>query len=317
MQFEADTGAAGQRLRDESPGTRQRQRRRLATIEVFAERIGIVEPFRPNMLRKRLRQRADGYLPARMTAGDPRGAPDYLHGVADETVGTVVHAESQIEIGQRGHLVFWKLLLHCTEEGPVCCPVFFQLPLEGAYPQGRAESAPELFILAQHLQTTLQPGHHDREPGLFNLLLQPIGNVVDNAGPLDVHEVLELVKRKEPHPAALDQFAQANALADRVAPGPQWIAELEEERLRETLDGRPCGDFRDQHRNFDAPPVINTGVEAGEIRDDRGLSAAAFANQGAAIRLGRSVMAVEARLYPRDRRFEERILDQNPFGTIH
>ena len=47
------------------------------------------------------------------------------------------------------------------------------------------------------------------------------------------------------------------------------------------------------------------------------FSAAAFANKGAAVRFRGSIMTVEARLDSRDRRFEERIFDQDPFGTIH
>src|SRR5437016_4981157 len=120
-----------------------------------------------------------------MTSGDPCSASDDLHGIADEAIGGVVHAEGRVEIGQRGHLVLWKLFLHRAQEGPVCCPVLFKLPPESTHAESRAEPAPELFILAQDLQTTLQSGDHDCESGFLDLLLQPVSNVVHNTGPLD------------------------------------------------------------------------------------------------------------------------------------
>jgi hypothetical protein len=55
MQLEADAAINAYRLWTKRPGARQRQRRRLITMEAFCERIRIVETFGPNMLRKRLR----------------------------------------------------------------------------------------------------------------------------------------------------------------------------------------------------------------------------------------------------------------------
>jgi hypothetical protein len=58
-------------------------------------------------------------------------------------------------------------------------------------------------------------------------------------------------------------------------------------------------------------------MDAGEIRDDGRLSAAAFADKRTAVGFGGGVVTVEACLDSRNRRFEERIFDQYPFGTIH
>src|SRR5713226_2061173 len=85
--------------------------------------------------------------------------------------------------------------LNCAEEGPICCPIVFGIPAKGSYPQGRAKAAPQLFILPEHLQTTLQSEDHDCQPGFLNLLLQPIRNVVRNVRLPDVHKVLELIER--------------------------------------------------------------------------------------------------------------------------
>jgi hypothetical protein len=57
-------------------------------------------------------------------------------------------------------------------------------------------------------------------------------------------------------------------------------------------------------------------MEAGEICDDR-RPAAALADKWTAVRFGRRIMAVEARLDSCDCGFEERIFDQYPFATIH
>lgn len=107
----------------------------------------------------------------------------------------------------------------CTarRKGAVCCPVLFKLPPEGANAESRAEPTPELFVLAQYLQTTLQPGDHDCESGFLDLLLQPVSHVIDNAGPLNVDEMLEFIECQEAYAAAFDEFPQANALADGIA----------------------------------------------------------------------------------------------------
>ena len=51
-------------------------------------------------------------------------------------------------------------------------------------------------------------------------------------------------------------------------------------------------------------------MEAGKIRDDRRLAAAAFADNRAAVRFGGGIMAVKAGLDSRNSRFEQRIFDQ-------
>ena len=131
-----------------------------------------------------------------------------------------MHAESHIDVRQRGHVVLRKLFLNGAEEGPVCCPIVFGIPAKGPYAQGRAKAAPQLFILPEHFQTTLQAEHHDCQPGFLDLLLQPIRNIVRDIRLPDIHEVLELIERQQAHTAALQQFPQANALAHRVAAGP-------------------------------------------------------------------------------------------------
>src|SRR6184192_521383 len=58
-----------------------------------------------------------------MSTGDPGGAADDFHRVADEAVRCVVHAESHVDIGQVGHVVFGKLFLDGAKESPICCAV--------------------------------------------------------------------------------------------------------------------------------------------------------------------------------------------------
>src|SRR5271166_5138965 len=58
------------------------------------------------------------------------------------------------------------------------------------------------------------------------------------------------------------------------------------QRTGQTLDGRTCGDFGEQHWHPDAPLAIDARMQAREMRDDGGLAAAAFANDGAARRFG-------------------------------
>ena len=67
-----------------------------------------------------------------------------------------MHPKCEIEVGQIGHVVLGKLLLNRAEEGSVGCPIVFDIPPEGADAQRRAETAPQLFVLPQHFQTTLQ-----------------------------------------------------------------------------------------------------------------------------------------------------------------
>ena len=177
-------------------------------------------------------------------------------------------------------------------------------------------SGAELFILPQYLQTVLEPRDHDGEPGFLDLLLQPIGNVGHYAGPPDIHEMLELIERQEAHAAALDR-PQTDALAYRVATEPKRIAKLVQQSFRKALDRGACWHFRDQYGNLGTPLVIDARMEAGEIGDDGCLPAAALADQWAAVRFGGGVVTIEARLDSRDRRFEEWIFDQYPFGTIH
>src|SRR5439155_20412510 len=146
---------------------------------------------------------------------------------------------------------------------------------------------------------------------------QPIGNVGHNAGPPDIHEMLELVERKEANAAALDQFPQTDALAYRVAARPKRVAKLIQQRFGKALDCGPRRHFCDQYRNFDARLVVEARMEARKVGNDRGLPATALADKWAAVRLGGGVVTVEARLDSGDRRFEEWVFNQDPFATIH
>src|SRR5271157_4485651 len=89
------------------------------------------------------------------------------------------------------------------------------------------------------------------------------------------------------------------------------------QRTGQTLDGRTCGDFGEQHWHLDAPLAIDTRMQAREMRDDGGLAAAAFANDGAARRFGGCAIAVEAFLDTSNRGSEQRIFHQYPLGTVH
>ena len=125
-------------------------------MELLAERIRIAETFRPDVIRVRLRQRAQCDLAPRVRTGDPGGAANDYHGIADETVGSVMHPKCKVEVRQIGHVILGKLLLNRSQEGSERCPILFDIPSEGAHAECRAETAPQLFVLPQHFQTTLQ-----------------------------------------------------------------------------------------------------------------------------------------------------------------
>ncbi len=61
--------------------------------------------------------------------------------------------------------------------------------------------------------------------------------------------------------------------------------------------------------------MVDAGMEAGEVRDNRRLPASALADKWTAVRFGGGVMTIEARLDSRDRDFEERVFDEYPFAT--
>ena len=131
-----------------------------------------------------------------------------------------MHPEGHIDIGQIRHLILGKLFLNSAEESPVCCPVLLDIPPKGSHMKSRTKTATQLFILPEHLQTPWQASDDNGQPGFLDLLLQPIGNVVQNICLPDVDEVLELIQRQQPHTAALEQLAEANALFHRVAARP-------------------------------------------------------------------------------------------------
>ena len=61
-----------------------------------------------------------------------------------------MHAESHVEIRQRRHDVFGKLLLHGPQKSAIGRSIIFVLPAKGAHPQSSAKTAPQLFVLLQH-----------------------------------------------------------------------------------------------------------------------------------------------------------------------
>src|SRR6516225_11953791 len=148
-----------------------------------------------------------------MTTSNPGSAPDDFHGVADEAIRSVVQTESHLDIRQGGHAVLGKLFLHRAQKGPVCRPIIFGIPAKGSYTQGRTKTAPQLFILPEHLQTALQSEDHDCQLCFLDLLLQPIRDVVWNIRLPDVYEVLELIECEQAHAAVFEQFPQTDALA--------------------------------------------------------------------------------------------------------
>src|SRR5207247_7083199 len=156
-------------------------------------------------------------LPAWMTTGNSCSASDDFHRITDEAIRSVMQTESHLEVRHRGHAVLRQLFLNGAKECTVCRAIFFGIPPKSPYPQGRAKTAAQLFILPEHLQATLQPEHHDRQPRFLNLLFEPIRNIVWDIRLPDIHEVLELVQRQQTDAAALEQFPEANAFAHGVA----------------------------------------------------------------------------------------------------
>jgi hypothetical protein len=67
-----------------------------------------------------------------------------------------MHPKCKVEIRQIGHVVLGKLLLNRSQESSVGCPILFDISSEGAHAQCRAETTPQLFVLPQHFETTLQ-----------------------------------------------------------------------------------------------------------------------------------------------------------------
>src|SRR5437867_5404756 len=155
-----------------------------------------------------------------MSTGDAYSAADNFHRIADEAVRRIVHTESHIDVGQVRHVVFGKLFHNGAEESPIRCPLLCDVPPESAHTERRAETATQLFILAEHLQTPRQSGDDNGEFRFLDLFFQPICNVVHNARLTDIDEVLELIQRQQTYMTALERLAQADALADRVAARP-------------------------------------------------------------------------------------------------
>src|SRR5271157_6130602 len=58
-------------------------------------------------------------------------------------------------------------------------------------------------------------------------------------------------------------------------------------------------------------------MQAGEVRDDGGFPAAAFANNRTAIRFGGGIVTVKACLNSSNRSFEQWIFDEDTFGPVH
>src|SRR5436309_656164 len=69
-------------------------------VEILKEGIRVVETLAPYMLSKRLRQGFQRDFTPGMRPCDPCRAANNFHGVADETVRSVMHAESHFEIRQ-------------------------------------------------------------------------------------------------------------------------------------------------------------------------------------------------------------------------
>ena len=89
-----------------------------------------------------------------------------------------MHAESHIDIRQRGHAVLGKLFLNSPQKSSIDCPILFVVPAKCPHSERRAKTAPQLFVLPEHLQTALESEHDNGEPGFLDLLLQPIRNIV-------------------------------------------------------------------------------------------------------------------------------------------
>src|SRR5436309_123781 len=94
---------------------------------------------------------------------------------------------------------------------------------------------------------------------------------------------------------------------------PSWYSSVS----AKTLHGWPGWHLGNEHGNFETPFVVNAGVEAREVRNDGGLPAAAFANNGTAVWFGRGIVTVIACLDSRNGDFEERVFDQYTFRPLH
>ena len=103
-------------------------------------------------------------------------------------------------------------------------------------------------------------------------LLQPIRNVVRNIRLPDVHKMLKFIERQQAYTAALEEFSQADALAYSIPTRPKRITELIQEGFGETLHGWPGGHLGNEHGDFETPLVVNPRMQAGEVRNDGGLS---------------------------------------------
>src|SRR5258708_9015137 len=129
--------------------------------------------------------------------------------------------------------------------------------------------------------------------------------------------MLKLVEGQQPNLAAFQQFAQSNALANRISASPKWVPELLKKSVRETIDGRLSGNSGEQHGNFDARLAINAWMHTCKVRDDGGLAAAAFANNGKASRFSGCPVAVKTCLDTCKRAFEQRIFHQYTLTAVH
>jgi len=79
---------------------------------------------------------------------------------------------------------------------------------------------------------------------------------------------------------------------------------LIKECRRVAFHGWSCRYFCNQHRDLHTPLVVNTRMQAGEVRNDGGLPTAELANDGTTVRFGGGFVAIKARLDSRNGGFE-------------
>src|SRR4029077_2682522 len=124
----------------------------------------------------------------------------------NEAVRSVMHTESHLDIRQRGHIVLWEVFLHRAKKSPIGRPIVFGIPAKRPHAQSSAKSAPQLFVLPEHLQATLQSEHHDRESRLLDLLFQPISYLVRDIRLPNIYKMLKFIERQQVHTAAPEEF---------------------------------------------------------------------------------------------------------------
>jgi hypothetical protein len=109
------------------------------------------------------------------------------------------------------------VFLHRAKKCPIGRPIIFGIPAKRPHAQSRTKSAPQLFVLTEHLQATLQSQHHDRKPRLLDLLFQPISHLVRDIRLPNIHKMLKFIERQQAHMAAPEEFTQSDAFADCIA----------------------------------------------------------------------------------------------------